>query len=173
MMSCRHHRIRRITVFALAALVSALLPALTACYEYVPLATSTPPVDQTVALQITDQGRVGLGDRFGPGLAEVVGRVASSQGTELVVTVFSVSRLNGESTQWAGETTRLDRSYIGSIKGRRFSKARTAIVAVGLAAVTGYLIYNHGLNGSFSGPTGTPDPGPGPASQRVPAGRFH
>src|SRR6185503_10752872 len=54
---------QRVRAGASLALV-ALVPTFTACYQYVPIATATPPVGQLVELQVTDRGRVGLGDRF-------------------------------------------------------------------------------------------------------------
>lgn len=149
-------------------LLAAMLPSLHACYEYAPLATSTVPVGETVALQINDQGRVGLAERFGPGLTEIVGRVVSQQPNEIALNVYQVSQVSGESSHWSGEMTHLDRSYIGSIKGRQVSASRTTVLAVGGAAVLYYLIVNRNLIGGFSGPTGDPASGPPPVSIRIP-----
>jgi hypothetical protein len=157
--------VRRRAMWALAA----MLPALHACYEYVPLATTTPPADQLVDLQITDAGRTVLNDRFGQGVVDIVGRVVSQQGNELTVNVYSVTQLNGETTQWTGETVHLDRANIGMIKGRQFSASRTALVAIGGAAAVALVIANRGLLGSFSGPTtDQPSTDPTPAKVVIP-----
>ena len=75
-----------------------------------PLASaSAAPVGQTIELQISDQGRVGLADRFGPGLASIEGRLVSQQSNEFIVNIFRVKQISGESTQWSGESARLDR----------------------------------------------------------------
>jgi hypothetical protein len=146
--------------------LAALLPALHACYEYTPLATATPSVGQLVELDVTDQGRVSLAERFGPGLTAVEARVVSQQENELVVNVYRVTHIGGESAQWSGETARLNRSVIGSIRGRQFSKSRTAVVAGIGTALAAYLIVNRGLLGSFSGPTEDP-PSTDPPNQRL------
>ena len=143
-----------------------MLPALHACYEYAPLATPAPVTGQLVELEVTDQGRVSLADRFGPGLAAVEARVVSQQENELVVNVYRVTQIGGESARWSGETTRFNRSLIGSIKGRQVSKSRTVTVAVIGALAAGYLIANRGLLGSFSGPTEDPPSGD-PPNQRL------
>ena len=67
-----------------------------ACYEYVPIASAAPPVGQLVELQVTDRGRVGLGDRFGPGVQFIMGRLVSEQGNDLVISVGSVKNIDGE-----------------------------------------------------------------------------
>src|ERR1044072_3531337 len=73
------HRVRAGASLALVALV----PTFLACYEYVPSATASPPVGQLVELQVTDRGRVGLGDRFGAGVQYIMGRLISEQGADL------------------------------------------------------------------------------------------
>jgi hypothetical protein len=151
--------------------VAMSLLGLSACYEYRPL-TPPAPVGEMVALQITDQGRVSLSERFGPGLAEIQGRVVSNQGNEYVLNVFRVSQLGGQSAAWAGEETRLDRSFIGSIRGKTFSPVRTGLLA-GAAAVATYFIISRDLTGFFSGDPEEPVVDP-PLSVRIPLGwRFH
>jgi hypothetical protein len=145
---------RRWAVWVLAA----MLPTLHACYEYVPLGTTTPPVNQLIDMQITDAGRVALGDRFGQGVVDIVGRITSQQGNELTVNVYSVKQLNGETTQWSGETVRLDRANIGMLKGRQLSATRTGLVAAGGVAALVVLLTNRSLLGSFSG-SGDPETG--------------
>lgn len=146
----------------------ALLPTFQACYNYVPLATDTPPAGQLVELQITDQGRVGLSDRFGPGLERITGRLASQRENEYTVNVYRVSHLSGENTQWSGESVQLNRSFVGLVKGRQLSATRTTILVVATAAVL-YLTAGRALIGSFSGPPDEPDPGDPPVSTRIPA----
>jgi hypothetical protein len=150
--------------------LAALLPTLHGCYEYTPLATSTPPSGQLVEFQISDQGRVGLSERFGPGLAEVQGRVVAEQGNEYIVNVFRVKQIGGESTQWSGETTRLDRSFVGSIKGRRLSKSRTAVIAVAGLAVIAYFASSRATGGGSM--TNDEPSGPPGQTNRIPATRF-
>ena len=136
----------------IAAVVAGTLSvlAVAGCYEYKPIEAQALPVGEAVSLQISDQGRVGLADRFGPGLAEVQGRLVSNQGNEYVLNVFRVSQLNGESSAWSGEMTRLDRSFVGTVKGRSFSPFRTTLLTI-TAGTAAYFILGRQLVGSFSG----------------------
>ena len=124
---------------------------LPACYRAVPIDASTPPVGETVSFVISDRGRVGLGDRLGPGVARVEGRVVEAGGEEFVVNVFRVASLNGETSAWSGETVRLNREYVERLQGRQLNKRRTALVAAGVTAVVVYFIATRGLGGLFSG----------------------
>ena len=156
-------RVRAAAALALAALV----PSMMACYEYVPIASAAPPVGQLVELQITDRGRVGLGDRFGPGVQFIMGRLVSEQGNDLVISVGSVKNIDGETTKWTGDTTRVDKSFIATVKGRQISTTRTALIAVagGLAV---YLMVSSKLLGAFSGSSDEGDTGPPIQSTRIP-----
>jgi hypothetical protein len=123
---------------------------LAGCYEYKPLVIAPPPVGEQVALEITDQGRVTLSERFGQGLSEIQGRLVSAQGNEYVLNVFRVSQLSGSSASWSGETTRIDRSFIGRVKGRQFSPFRTTLLSV-VSAAGVYLLVSRGLTGMYTG----------------------
>jgi len=150
------------------AALAALLPALGggACYEYRAIETQSPPAGEEVSLQITDQGRVNLTQRFGPGLAEIQGRMVSTQGSDYVINVYRVAHITGESAAWSGESTRIDRSFVGAVKGRQLSGLRTGL----FAAVAGgalYFLVSQTLRGSFSGGHDDPEPPP-PLSNRIP-----
>jgi hypothetical protein len=145
-----------------------LLPVLAGCYEYVPLANATPKTGEIVTFEISDQGRVGLSERFGPGLASIEGRVTSAESDQYLINVFKVSQLNGESALWSGEAVRLQRVYVETAKGREFSPTRTTIAAITAAVVTGALIAGTmRLAGSFNGGPDESNP-PKPVSIRIP-----
>jgi hypothetical protein len=148
-------------------MTAAFLPAV-ACYEYAPLPAAAPPIGETVAFDITDQGRVALADRFGPGVARIEGKIARADTSVYVVNVFSVAHLNGDKAMWSGETTSLQRSYLGTVSGRQFSRSRTAIVAVAVAGVVAAFIVSRNLSGSFAGSPSDPTQHP-PVSTRIPA----
>jgi hypothetical protein len=145
------------------------VPLLASCYEYAPMETSAARPGETVSFDITDQGRMALSDRFGPGLARVEGQVVRVDADQLVVNVYSVAQLSGQKTMWSGETTSLQRSYLGTANGRQFSRSRTAIAAVGAVGVLGALIASVKLSGSFSGSSSEPVTHP-PVSIRIPVG---
>jgi hypothetical protein len=106
-----------------------LLVVASACYKSVPLETSTPPVGQTVSFIISDQGRVGLGDRMGPGITRIEGRMLGTEGDQYVVSVFRTAALGGSTSVWSGEEMRLDRNFVSRLEGRELSKSRTWLAA--------------------------------------------
>ena len=120
------------------------------CYSYVPLETETPPVGETVALQITDRGRVGLADRFGAGLVRVEGRVTKVDTADVVMNVFRVSQVGGGS-RWSGESVRLDRGFVGSVQKRELSRSRSWLLAGAITVGAAAFIASNRLLGLFSG----------------------
>ena len=160
----RQRRMLRRAEWMSAAL---LLPTLHACYNYVPLATQSPPAGTLVELQITDRGRVELSPRFGPGVDRITGRVASSEEDNFTLNVLRVANIDGENAQWSGEPVQLNQSIIRGIKGRQVSAGRTALTVVATAAVL-YLTAGRALTGHYSGPPKEPDPGDPPVSNLIP-----
>jgi len=160
---------QRLRLGALAIVLSAL----PACYRYVPLTTS-PSAGEVVAFQITDQGRVGLSDRFGPGLARIEGLLTSTQDSLYLIDVYSIAQITGSSSQWSGESVRLPQSYVGSMQARMFDRGRTttmAVVAAGAAGGTIGFLISRGLFGGYT-PSGDSTVIPPPTKGRIPASRL-
>src|SRR5690242_21788213 len=88
------------------AAYAALIVILGGCYEYRPIETQSPPAGEQVALQITDQGRVGLSQRFGPGLAEIQGKMVSLQGSDYVINVYRVAQITRSEERRVGKECR-------------------------------------------------------------------
>ena len=148
----------------------AAIVATSACYDYVPVTTS-PPVGEVVALEITDRGRVDLSDRFGPGIARIEGRLVSAQPDQYVVAISRVTQINGDQASWTGETARLSRDVVGNVQSRQFARTRTALVAAAATAgVVGFIV-SRNWNSSSSGSSDSTG-GKMPASLRIPIGRF-
>jgi hypothetical protein len=146
-----------------------LLSALAACYSYVPVDSQAPaPAGGYVALGISDRGRVGLNERFGEGVREISGRVVRQDGEEIVQSVDHVRNLDGETTRWAGDTTHVSRNFVGSMTERRFSSAKTSLIAAGAAAAI-YVMSVNGLIGGGQDVENMDDPNAGKASIRRPA----
>jgi hypothetical protein len=155
------HGMRRLG--AVAAAVS-LLPGLDGCYTYKQSVTTAVQPGADVSLTITDQGRVGLGNRLGRGVLRVNGRVVNSRDSSdsvWVVQVSSVEMLAGQKTHWAGEEVRLPREYVSDVATREFSRGRTwlavgvTVAAVALAIGTASLV----AGGSESDDTKPPPDG--------------
>jgi hypothetical protein len=147
--------LRRGTIWAPAILSLALQ----ACYSYARIdSQAAAPSGRYVELQITDRGRVGLGDRFGEGVRQISGTVVAQQANDLMLSVDRISNLDGELDRWSGDTTRIDRNFIGSMTERRFSPSRTTLLVVSAAGAI-YVTMASGLLGSGrdhddDGPTG-------------------
>jgi hypothetical protein len=142
--------------------------ALAACYTYVPITPeATPASGETVALAITDAGRVGLSERFGPGLMRVEGRLTTSPAQEYALHVHRVAFIGAPASRWSGELVRIDRGFVGSVMQRKLSRGRTAFAVGAVALALGVVIAGTDLIGFFDASGGGgPDP-PGPISSRV------
>jgi len=152
---------------ALASL-AAVLPALQACYTYSPLATPAPAPGETYVFDVSDRGRVDLAERFGTGLKEIEGRLAGVENAQYLINVFRVSHINGQTAQWSGETSRINQDNVGTVRGRKLSRGRTALaVAAGTAAVVAILA-SRGLLGNWTGESDKPGDGEPPISVRIP-----
>jgi len=152
------------------AVLAIALSAAQGCYKYVPLYTS-PSVGEVVAFTISDQGRVGLSDRFGPGLARVEGMLTSKQDSLYIINVSSIADINGTTSQWSGETVRLPQAYVGMMQSRQFDRARTTTFASIATVATGgaiAVLIAKGLLGGYSGPTGGDTTGGGEQKARIP-----
>jgi hypothetical protein len=155
-----------------SVVLAVLLPALQACYTYGPLTTPAPAVGETFEFEVSARGRVDLAERFGPGLTEIEGRLVANENSQYVINVFRVSHLNGQTAQWSGETTRINQSLIGSVRGRRLSRGRTALAAAGAAAVVVAILASRGLLGNWTGDSDTPGDDDPPISTRIPLFRW-
>lgn len=144
--------------------VAVVLATLTGCYTYVPVDSTAPPIGETVAFEISDQGRVQLGERLGPGVMRIEGRLIGTDASDVLLNVSRVGYLNGEASQWSGETVRFDRQLIARTQERRLSKGRTwTAVGVTAAVIVGFLA-SRGLAGFGSDPN---DPGEDPPPQSI------
>lgn len=159
---------RRFVFLAMATLTGAA-----SCYEYVPVESQAESVGKLVELKITDPGRVGLAQRFGPGLDAVEGRLVAQHDNELTVSVTSVKTLEGDNTKWSGESVSLDRGFVRSVSSRRVSPIKTAILVAAAGAVL-YVTAGKALTGGGKDPPDPGDPAEPPLSRRIPIGiRIH
>lgn len=130
----------------------------TACYSYVPSYGKAPSPGEQVALVITDQGRVALGDRMGSGVTRVAGRVIGMEGDDYVVAVTEVRQVNNQVSHWTGERVNIRKDYIAGVESRQFSRGRTAVAIAAVVAGLALLTLAASLAGfGFVGP----DPGSG------------
>lgn len=120
------------------------------CYVYTPV-VGRPEPPAYLALDLSDQGRVGLGGLIGPAATRVEGVLRSETDSGFALNVSSVEYLNGQSNRWSGEPLMLQKNFVANVRERKFSRSRTALATGG--AVGGILVFalTRGLLGTGSG----------------------
>jgi hypothetical protein len=150
-----------------AALVGALVSG--GCYLNTPIDTAvTPPVaGDMVALDVSDRGRVALGERFGGGVSQIEGRLTSVTERTFELQVYKVTYLREGDSRWSGEKVSIERDAIGQVYTRTFSRRRTLVAAgvVGGALLAFILTRELVAGGGEENPT---QPPPGPDQVRIP-----
>jgi hypothetical protein len=111
----------------------------TSCYTLQPSAAVVPATGTRLAFAINDVGRVALGGSMGPELRQVEGNLQAKDGDDYVVSVRGVQLLQGGYQTWAGETVRINSSYVSAVYVKKFSAAKT-VLAVGGAALAASLL---------------------------------
>jgi hypothetical protein len=131
----------------------------TACYAYTPVQTTPAPGTQ-IALEVTDQGRVALTDKIGPGIVRLEGTLAGVEGGELLVDADAVRQVRGYITDLGGVRVRLPQQYITRMDERRFSRRKTLLVAGSIVGVVAAFFAAKGLSGRSTPPEGSGGGGP-------------
>ena len=123
------------------------------CYVYTPVSGRPAPATY-IALDITDRGRVGLGDLIGPAATRVEGVVTAETDSIYSMSVAAVGYMNGQQNRWSGEPLTVRKDFIGSVRERKFSRGRTFLASGG--AVGGILFFalTRGLFGFGGGDGG-------------------
>jgi hypothetical protein len=140
-----------------AAVTVSLFAFSSGCYTYKRATPTQVRPGTEVSLSITDQGRVGLGDRMGSGVMRVNGSIVDPSDSTWVVRVSSIELLAGGKSHWSGEEIRLPRAYVGDVTTREFSRKKTWLAAgVTIAAVAATVgavsLIAHGFEGSDESP---------------------
>lgn len=130
----------RVAVLACGAAIVA------GCYVYTP-APVTPAAGTHLLLELTDRGRVGLGDSVGPAAVTIEGTAMSSSDSAYSIRVLKVGYLNGQSNNWTGEPLLVERSFISTAKEQKFSRGRTWFTAAAVTAATIAFVASRGLLG--------------------------
>ena len=152
-----HSRARRLNAPGAALLLFALGFG-QGCYVYRPV-QSGPSVGTTLAVDLTDNGRVGMGEQIGASARTIEGVVRTQDDSAYVFNVSSILYLNGQQNRWSGEPLKVSRNFVTNLRQRQFSKSRTALMAgIAVGGVVAFII-SRGLLGSGNSP---PDPGPPP-----------
>ena len=130
-----------------SALMLAGLSPLAGCYVSRPVTTAPAP-GTTLLLELSDRGRVALGDRVGPSAATIEGVLLSPGDSLYRLRVSSVTYLNGQNNRWSGESLAVPLDLVSRARYREFSRSRTTAVGVGIAAALVALFANTNFLGS-------------------------
>jgi hypothetical protein len=120
---------------------------------------TTPHPGAQVALEVTDEGRVALSEKIGPGVVRLEGTLAGTEGDELLVDASAVRQVRGYISDLGGVRVRLPQRYVTRMDERRLSRSRTLMVVGGaVAVVVGFFATK--ISGRST--PGDKDPGGGP-----------
>jgi hypothetical protein len=148
------------------ALSAALLLSgvLNGCYEFVPAQTDVMAPGQPIALEINDQGRVGLGNVIGAEVRRLSGTLVTQSDQEYEMRVTELTFLNDRTSRWSGEEVRVPKQYARTVFEQRLSRGRTVMATL----ISAGLIVGGILTSSLSGRSGSeggvgkpPPPPPG------------
>ncbi|MEO5588569.1 MAG: hypothetical protein ABIS03_03195 [Gemmatimonadaceae bacterium] len=161
---------RLVAVIACRALASGGIAATivwttTGCYQNLPRTQSELTPQAVVTADITDLGRVALGDQVGPEVSSIQGVVVQRSDTSMSLLVSKVRYINGLENAWQGQEVKLRPQDAKSFTQRIFSKSRTAIAVAAIAAGLVLTILGLDFLGITSGnPSSDKGGGPPPSS---------
>jgi hypothetical protein len=132
--------------------------AATGCYYYEPVETLAPQPGTYMQVALTDSGTSHFWGYLGPDVGNVRGRVINTDPQSLAISVESVEQRHGQVLTWKGETVKLSREYVATMRERHLSKVRTAMLAGGsvLGFVLGVTAVTSVSGGSGGGSGGQP-----------------
>ena len=129
------------------------------CFSYLPVLSTPPAPAQQVGVVLNDRGRVLLGDRVGASVDRIDGKVVSRQNGALVLDVYRVTDLRGNTATWTGERVSIPEEAILGYRPRTLSKFKTFLL-VGTIALA--IITSLGKTLDLFGDPLTDRPGDGP-----------
>lgn len=115
-----------------------------------------------VTADITDVGRVALGERVGAEVMRIEGKVVQRSDTAFRLMVSEVVYLNGLSNHWQGQEVSLRTQDVKSVSQRTFSTSRTAIMVGAVVAGALFAIFGLSFLGLTSGDSSRDKPGEPP-----------
>jgi hypothetical protein len=156
----------RASISSLAAVgIVCLAASLTGCYTYVarPI-TDAAPKDR-VSAEISDVGRVALGNQMGSEVERIDGEIVQRSDTAVHVMVSEVRYLDGTSNKWQGQEVTLRPQDIKTFSERTYSKQQSIIAAIVIGGLIALAIGAAAFTGIFGGDPGQDKPGPGPGPE--------
>lgn len=133
----------------------------TGCYTYLPRSISEAAPKAQVSAEITDVGRVALGEQVGSEVARIDGEIVQRTDSAFRLTVSEVRYLNGTSNQWQGQEITLRPQDVKSLRQRTYSKQRSMLAVIAIGGLAALAIVTSAITGVFGGGSGNDKPGDG------------
>src|ERR1700674_1631011 len=102
---------------------------LSGCYEYLEVPATPNLAGHEVQLSITDSGSLVLAPQVGYGIEAVDGKLISDSDMRYQVAVTGIRRRDGMEADWKGEAVSIPHDVVSTVMERRFSRARTTLLA--------------------------------------------
>lgn len=147
---------RRCTSRILAGALLAMATPVGACYDYVPMRTSSSTlVGREVELALTDSGAVVQGRMIGAGSTAIDGTLLGDSTGHYLIAARQVRRRGADPAPWTGERLAIAHPLVSSISARQLAKRRTTLTVVGVVAgLIAARAAIRGLGGSNAGKGG-------------------
>lgn len=144
------------------ALGASVIPAVAACYSYVPLAAPSAREGDEVRVNLTPAGAIDLAREIGPRMALVEGRVLQvTVDSGLTLAVTGLRSISGDQPSWQGDAPLvIPRHAVALVERRRFARGRTVAVSTGVTAGLAVIGVYAVRRGGKSGGGGPPPPPP-------------
>lgn len=144
---------------SLSCLCTLALALQIGCFSYLPVQSTPPAPAQQVGVVINDRGRVLLGDRVGASVDRIDGKVISRQGGTIVLDVYRVTDLRGNTATWTGERVSIPEEAVLGYRARALSKLKTLLLVGSIALA---IVYSLGKSLNLFGDELVERPGEGP-----------
>jgi hypothetical protein len=126
--------------------IAVLAVALSGCYTYGPMTNGAPELGKPMRVTLTLTGGDSLARWLGPNVATVDGRLVLATESAYELGVTSIVMHSGMEQYWKGETVTIPKSLISSVQARKFSWAKTGVLA-GVVVVTVLALQQSGAIG--------------------------
>jgi hypothetical protein len=145
----------------IASVCAASLMLQQGCYSAIPVTGASTMPRGEVTIRVNDRGRLLIGNRLGPLVDKLQGRIVRADSTQVEMAVELAEDVRGTVARWGGERFTIPREGINTIDEKKLAKKRTWFL-VGAIAAGVVLFFATGVARTFFGSEGTIEPGPDP-----------
>ena len=131
------------------------------CYNAVPVTGAALTPIGEVTIVVNDRGRLLVGNRLGPLVETLKGRIVRADSLQVEMAVETAEDVRGKLARWGGERFTIPREGINSVIEKKVSKKRTWLLVGGIAV--GIVSFFLGIKAvGKGGSEGGEGPGPNP-----------